>query len=57
MFKIKETEIGDIIVEREVIETIAGLAAIYCYCLWAWLPRIFSLDYGVSWAWTLSVKV
>jgi len=33
MFKIKETEIGDIIVEREVIETIAGLAAIDCYGL------------------------
>ncbi len=33
MFKIKETELGEITVEREVIETIAGLAAIDCYGL------------------------
>lgn len=33
MFKIKETELGDVIVEREVVETIAGLAAIDCYGL------------------------
>ena len=33
MFKIKQTEFGDITVEREVIETIAGLAAIDCYGL------------------------
>jgi uncharacterized alkaline shock family protein YloU len=33
MFKIKQTELGDITVEREVIETIAGLATIDCYGL------------------------
>ena len=30
MFKIKQTELGDITVEREVIETIAVLATIDC---------------------------
>ena len=33
MFKIKQTELGEITVGREVIETIAGLAAIDCYGL------------------------
>ncbi len=33
MFTIKSNELGDITVEREVVETIAGLAALDCYGL------------------------
>lgn len=33
MYKIKDTEIGEIQVSKEVIQTIAGLAAIDCYGL------------------------
>lgn len=33
MFKIKQTEFGAVTVDREVVETIAGLAAIDCYGL------------------------
>ncbi|MGI6435297.1 MAG: Asp23/Gls24 family envelope stress response protein [Syntrophomonadaceae bacterium] len=33
MYKIKDTEIGEIQVSKEVIQTIAGLAAVDCYGL------------------------
>ncbi|CFY04724.1 Alkaline shock protein Asp23 [Syntrophomonas zehnderi OL-4] len=33
MYKIKSNEIGDITVDKEVVETIAGLAALDCYGL------------------------
>lgn len=33
MFKIKTTELGNIEVSREVVETLAGLAAVDCYGL------------------------
>lgn len=33
MYKIKSNELGDITVEKEVVETIAGMAAMDCYGL------------------------
>ena len=42
MFKIKTTEIGDITIDREVIETIAGLATIDCYGLVGMVPQDIS---------------
>ncbi|HZJ84492.1 MAG TPA: Asp23/Gls24 family envelope stress response protein [Syntrophomonadaceae bacterium] len=33
MFKVKTTELGDIFVAEEVVETIAGLATVDCYGL------------------------
>lgn len=33
MFKLKDSDLGNIMVSREVIETIAGLAAVDCYGL------------------------
>jgi len=39
MYKIKTTELGDINVAKEAIETIAGLAAIDCYGLVGMVPQ------------------
>ncbi|NLJ72098.1 MAG: Asp23/Gls24 family envelope stress response protein [Syntrophomonadaceae bacterium] len=39
MFKVKTTDIGDIYVAEEVVETIAGLAAIDCYGLVGMVPH------------------
>jgi uncharacterized alkaline shock family protein YloU len=39
MYKIKTTNLGDINVSREVLETIAGLAAIDCYGLVGMVPQ------------------
>jgi len=38
MYKIKTTEIGEIMVTKETIETIAGLATIDCYGLVGMVP-------------------
>ncbi|HZK43657.1 MAG TPA: Asp23/Gls24 family envelope stress response protein [Syntrophomonadaceae bacterium] len=39
MFKVKTTELGDIFVTQEVVETIAGLATIDCYGLVGMVPQ------------------
>ncbi|MBO8159456.1 Asp23/Gls24 family envelope stress response protein [Thermosyntropha sp.] len=39
MYKVKNTGLGDIFVGKEVVETIAGLAAIDCYGLVGMVPQ------------------
>ncbi|MDD3270268.1 MAG: Asp23/Gls24 family envelope stress response protein [Syntrophomonadaceae bacterium] len=39
MYKLKTTELGDIEVAKEVIETIAGLATVDCYGLVGMVPQ------------------
>ena len=46
MFKIENNELGEIIVEKEVIETIAGLAALDCYGLVGMVPK--SIQEGIG---------
>ncbi|MBC7075114.1 MAG: Asp23/Gls24 family envelope stress response protein [Syntrophomonadaceae bacterium] len=38
MYKIKTTEMGEILVSKEAVETIAGLAAVDCYGLVGMVP-------------------
>ncbi len=46
MFKVKTTELGDIFVDEEVVETIAGLATIDCYGLVGMVPH--NIQSGIS---------
>lgn len=46
MYKIKSNDIGDITVAREVVETIAGLAAMDCYGLVGMVPH--NITSGIS---------
>jgi uncharacterized alkaline shock family protein YloU len=39
MYKIAQNDLGDIVVEREVVETIAGLSALDCYGLVGMVPK------------------
>ncbi len=41
MFKIKQTDLGEIFVDKEAVETVAGLAAIDCYGLVGMVPQDF----------------
>jgi uncharacterized alkaline shock family protein YloU len=41
MFKIAQNDLGEIIVGREVVETVAGLAALDCYGLVGMVPKNF----------------
>ena len=46
MYKIAKNELGEIVVEKEVVETIAGLAALDCYGLVGMVPK--SIQEGIS---------
>lgn len=46
MFKIKSNQYGDITVEKEVVETIAGMAALDCYGLVGMVPH--NIQSGIS---------
>jgi len=46
MFTIKTNELGEITVEKEVVETIAGLAALDCYGLVGMVPH--NIQSGIS---------
>jgi uncharacterized alkaline shock family protein YloU len=46
MYKIRSNELGDITVTRELVETLAGLAALDCYGLVGMVPQ--NLQSGIS---------
>jgi len=46
MFKVKHNELGDITVTRELVESLAGLAALECYGLVGMVPQ--NLPSGIS---------
>lgn len=46
MFKIKENDLGEIQVAKEVIQTLAGLAAVDCYGLVGMVPQ--DLQAGIT---------
>jgi Uncharacterized protein conserved in bacteria len=46
MYKIKSNELGDITVTRELVETLAGLAALDCYGLVGMVPQ--NIQTGIS---------
>ena len=46
MYKIKTNELGEITVTRELVETIAGLAALDCYGLVGMVPQ--NIQSGIS---------
>jgi uncharacterized alkaline shock family protein YloU len=46
MYKIKSNELGDITVTRELVETLAGLAALDCYGLVGMVPQ--NITSGIS---------
>lgn len=46
MYKIKSNELGDITVTREMVETLAGLAAMDCYGLVGMVPQ--NIQTGIS---------
>ena len=39
MYRISKNDLGEIVVEKEVVETIAGLAALDCYGLVGMVPK------------------
>jgi len=46
MYKIKSNELGEITVTRELVETLAGLAALDCYGLVGMVPQ--NIQSGIS---------
>jgi len=46
MYKIRSNELGDITVTRELVETLAGLAALDCYGLVGMVPQ--NIQSGIS---------
>ncbi|MEA4926501.1 MAG: Asp23/Gls24 family envelope stress response protein [Syntrophomonadaceae bacterium] len=46
MYKIRSNELGDITVTRELVETLAGLAALDCYGLVGMVPQ--NIQTGIS---------
>ncbi|SHG96862.1 Uncharacterized conserved protein YloU, alkaline shock protein (Asp23) family [Thermosyntropha lipolytica DSM 11003] len=46
MYKVKTNELGNILVAKEVVETIAGLAAVNCYGLVGMAPQ--NIQSGIS---------
>jgi len=46
MYKIKNNELGDITVTRELVETLAGLATLDCYGLVGMVPQ--NIQSGIS---------
>jgi len=46
MYKIRSNELGDITVTRELVETLAGLAALDCYGLVGMVPQ--NLQSGIT---------